>query len=116
MTTSTTIDSRWSSEFKYVLAAAGAAVGLGNLWKFPYIMGENGGGAFVLVYLFCILLIGIPVMMAEVMIGKRARTSPANASATVAKESGGSSIWSLLGASGVIAGSLILSFYIVIAG
>ncbi|SQD78809.1 sodium-dependent transporter [Moritella yayanosii] len=116
MTTSTTIDNRWSSEFKYVLAAAGAAVGLGNLWKFPYIMGENGGGAFVLVYLFCILLIGIPVMMAEVMIGKRARTSPANASATIAKESGGSSIWSLLGASGVIAGSLILSFYIVIAG
>ncbi|QUM86500.1 MULTISPECIES: sodium-dependent transporter [unclassified Moritella] len=116
MTTSTTIDNRWSSEFKYVLAAAGAAVGLGNLWKFPYIMGENGGGAFVLVYLFCILLIGIPVMMAEVMIGKRSRTSPANASATIAKESGGSSIWSLLGASGVIAGSLILSFYIVIAG
>ena len=116
MTTNTTIDNRWSSEFKYVLAAAGAAVGLGNLWKFPYIMGENGGGAFVLVYLFCILLIGIPVMMAEVMIGKRERTSPANASASIAKESGSSGIWSLLGASGVIAGSLILSFYIVIAG
>ena len=112
----TTISNRWSSEFKYVLAAAGAAVGLGNLWKFPYIMGENGGGAFVLVYLFCILLIGIPVMMAEVMIGKRARTSPANASARLAKEAGHSGIWSLLGASGVIAGSLILSFYIVIAG
>jgi len=112
----TTIDNRWSSEFKYILAAAGAAVGLGNLWKFPYIMGENGGGAFVLVYLFCILLIGIPVMMAEVMIGKHERTSPANASASIAKKSGRSGIWSLLGASGVIAGSLILSFYIVIAG
>lgn len=114
--TDTTIKSRWSSEFKYILAASGAAVGLGNLWKFPYIMGENGGGAFVLVYLFCILLIGIPVMMAEVMIGKRERTSPANAAANVAKESGSSGAWSLLGASGVIAGSLILSFYIVIAG
>lgn len=112
----TTINNRWSSEFKYILAAAGAAVGLGNLWKFPYIMGENGGGAFVLVYLFCILLIGIPVMMAEVMIGKHERTSPANASANIARKSGRSGIWSLLGASGVLAGSLILSFYIVIAG
>ncbi len=112
----TTISNRWSSEFKYVLAAAGAAVGLGNLWKFPYIMGENGGGAFVLVYLFCILLIGIPIMMAEVMIGRRTRTSPAHAASVIAKESGSSSHWSVIGASGVIAGTLILSFYMVIAG
>ena len=57
---------QWSSRLAFILAATGAAVGLGNIWKFPYIMGQNGGGAFVLVYLLCILLIGIPIMMAEV--------------------------------------------------
>ncbi len=114
--TNTSVSGRWSSRFAYVLAATGAAVGLGNIWKFPYIMGENGGGAFVIVYLLCILFIGIPVMMAEVMIGKKGRSTPANASAKVAEESGRSRHWSLLGASGVLAGFLILSFYVVIAG
>ena len=66
----------WASRLTFILAATGSAVGLGNIWKFPYITGENGGGAFVLVYLACILLAGIPVMMAEVFMGKRARTSP----------------------------------------
>jgi NSS family neurotransmitter:Na+ symporter len=79
-------------------------------------MGENGGGAFVLVYLLCIFLIGIPVMMAEVIIGKRGRSTPANALAHVAVESGHSSHWSLVGTIGVLAGFLILSFYAVIAG
>ncbi|RJG41879.1 sodium-dependent transporter [Motilimonas pumila] len=112
----TSVDGRWSSHFAYILAATGAAVGLGNIWKFPYIMGENGGGAFVIVYLLCILFIGIPVMMAEVMIGKRGRSTPANAAAKVATESGSSKHWSFLGMSGVVAGFLILSFYVVIAG
>jgi len=116
MNTDTQVSNRWSSRYAYILAATGAAVGLGNIWKFPYIMGENGGGAFVLVYLLCILLIGIPVMMAEVIIGKRGRSTPANALAHVAKESGRSSHWSLIGTIGVIAGFLILSFYAVIAG
>ncbi|WP_417696584.1 sodium-dependent transporter [Psychromonas sp.] len=116
MSTDTQVSNRWSSRYAYVLAATGAAVGLGNIWKFPYIMGENGGGAFVLVYLLCILLIGIPVMMAEVIIGKRGRSTPANAIAHVAAESGRSSHWSLIGTIGVIAGFLILSFYAVIAG
>lgn len=116
MNTETHVPNRWSNKYAYILAATGAAVGLGNLWKFPYIMGENGGGAFVLVYLLCILFIGIPVMMAEVAIGKRGRSTPANASAMVATESGHSSHWSIIGSMGVLAGFLILSFYVVIAG
>lgn len=66
----------WSSRWVFFLAATGSAVGLGNIWKFPYITGENGGGAFVLVYLACILLIGIPLLMAEVMIGRRGGRTP----------------------------------------
>ena len=116
MNTDTHVSNRWSSRYAYVLAATGAAVGLGNLWKFPYIMGEYGGGAFVFVYLLCILFIGIPVMMAEVVIGKKARSTPANAVAIVAKEAGQSSHWSIIGSMGVLAGFLILSFYVVIAG
>lgn len=116
MTNTTSVSNRWSSKFAYILAATGAAVGLGNLWKFPYIMGENGGGAFVLVYLVCIALIGIPVMMAEVYIGKEGRSTPAHAMAKVAKTHGLSSNWGLNGAMAVIAGFLILSFYAMIAG
>jgi len=116
MNTETNVSNRWSNKYAYILAATGAAVGLGNLWKFPYIMGENGGGAFVLVYLLCILFIGIPVMMAEVAIGKRGRSTAANAAAKVAKESGRSQHWSIIGSMGVLAGFLILSFYAVIAG
>tara|TARA_R110001583_G_scaffold767_1_gene7095 strand:- start:6616 stop:7998 length:1383 start_codon:yes stop_codon:yes gene_type:complete len=116
MNTDTHVSNRWSSRYAYILAATGAAVGLGNIWKFPYIMGENGGGAFVFVYLLCIFLIGIPVMMAEVVIGKRGRSTPANAIAHVATESGHSPHWSIIGTIGVLAGFLILSFYAVIAG
>ncbi|MFM2481209.1 sodium-dependent transporter [Celerinatantimonas sp. YJH-8] len=116
MTNTTSVSNRWSSKFAYVLAATGAAVGLGNLWKFPYIMGENGGGAFVLVYLICIVLIGIPVMMAEVYIGKEGRSTPAHAMAKVAQTHGLSKRWGLNGAMAVIAGFLILSFYAMIAG
>ena len=116
MSKDTNVSNRWSSRYAYVLAATGAAVGLGNIWKFPYIMGENGGGAFVLVYLLCILFIGIPVMMAEVVIGKRGRSTPANAVAHCAQEAGQSSKWSMIGSMNVLAGFLILSFYAVIAG
>ncbi len=63
----------WSSCWLFVLAAAGSAVGLGNIWKFPYIAGENGGGAFVLIYLACVAVVGLPIMMAEVLIGREGR-------------------------------------------
>ena len=79
----------WSSRWLFVLAATGSAVGLGNIWKFPYITGENGGGAFVVVYLLCIAAIGIPVMMAEVVLGRAGRQSPINTLRALSRESGG---------------------------
>jgi len=110
------IHGQWSNRWIFILAATGSAVGLGNIWKFPYITGENGGGAFVLVYLLCIAAIGIPIMMAEVLLGRRGRQSPVNTMKTLAREEGRSSAWVLLGWSGVVAGFLILSYYSVIAG
>ena len=110
------IHGQWSSRWAFILAATGSAVGLGNIWKFPYIAGENGGGAFVLIYLACITVIGIPIMMAEVMLGRRGRQSPINTMETLSIEAGHSSHWQYLGWLGVIAGFLILSYYSVIAG
>jgi len=112
----TSIHGQWSSRMMFVMAATGSAVGLGNIWKFPYITGENGGGAFVLVYLLCIAAIGVPIMMSEIMLGRRGRQSPINTMATLAAEAGRPKIWSMLGWFGVIAGFLILSYYSVIAG
>lgn len=112
----TSIHGSWASRWVFILAATGSAVGLGNIWKFPYITGENGGGAFVLVYLICILLVGVPIMMAEVFIGRRARQNPLNALAYTAEESGQSKKWSLFGIMGLLAGFFIFSFYSVVAG
>jgi len=98
------------------MAATGAAVGLGNIWKFPYTAGENGGGAFVLVYLVCVAMFGLPVMMTEIMLGKQGRLSPINTMRSLAKNLRRSPAWSLLGWSGLLAGLLILSYYSVIAG
>jgi len=106
----------WSSRWTFILAATGSAVGLGNIWKFPYIAGENGGGAFVLVYLLCILLVGMPVMVAEVMLGRRGRQSPINAMRQLTEESGLHGAWHAIGWLGVTAGMMILSYYAVIAG
>jgi len=110
------IHGHWSNAFVFVLAAVGSAVGLGNIWKFPYITGEYGGGAFVLIYLVCILLIGIPVMMAEIAIGRRGRQSPINTMRDLASEENKSPLWQYMGWGGVLAGFLILSYYSVIAG
>ena len=112
----TSIHGQWSSRMAFLLAAAGSAIGLGNIWKFPYITGQNGGGAFVLTYLVCIALVGIPVMMAEIMLGRRGRQSPINTLRTLAAEEGGSRRWQYLGWGGVLAGFIILSYYSVIAG
>ena len=106
----------WVSRWTFIMAATGSAVGLGNMWKFPYVAGSNGGGAFVLVYLACILFIGVPVMMAEVMLGRHGRKSPVNAMRDIVAESSVNHRWSYLGWLGVIAAILILSFYAVIAG
>ena len=106
----------WASRWTFIMAATGSAVGLGNMWKFPYVAGSNGGGAFVLVYLGCILLIGVPVMMAEVLIGRQGRQSPINSMRDAVNESDADSRWRHVGWVGVAAGMLILSFYAVIAG
>lgn len=110
------LNGQWSHRWTFILAAVGSAVGLGNIWKFPYIMGENGGGAFVLVYLACIALIGIPIMIAEVLLGRRGRMSPINSMLYLAKSSRVSHWWAGIGYSGAVAGLLILSFYSVVAG
>ncbi|ANB01140.1 sodium-dependent transporter [Ectothiorhodospira sp. BSL-9] len=112
----TSIHGQWSSKLIFVLAATGSAVGLGNIWRFPYIAGENGGGAFVLIYLACILAIGLPIMMAEISLGRRGRQSPINTMATLSREEGLSRMWGMVGWVGVAAGFMILSFYSVVAG
>jgi len=107
---------QWSSRFTFILAATGSAVGLGNIWKFPYITGEYGGGAFVLVYICCIALIGIPMMMAEIMIGRSGKSSPSYSFKTLSQQHALSPHWSAAGTIGVFAAFLVLSFYSVIGG
>lgn len=116
MTDKRFLHGQWSSRLAFILAASGSAIGLGNIWKFPYLVGENGGGAFVLVYLLCVLAIGIPIMMAETMLGRRGRQSPINTMATLAEAAGANPLWRYVGWLGVLAGFLILSYYSVIAG
>ena len=106
----------WIGKWTFILAATGSAVGLGNIWGFPYKAGTNGGGAFVLIYLLCILMIGIPIMISEIIIGRRSGNSPINAMKKTAIASNSSSLWQFVGWSGITAGILILSFYSVIAG
>lgn len=107
---------QWSSRLAFILAASGSAIGLGNIWKFPYLTGENGGGAFVLIYLLCVAALGVPIMIAETMLGRRGRQSPVNTMRTLADESDASPLWHYAGWLGVLAGFLILSYYSVIAG
>ena len=106
----------WQGNWTFILAAAGSAVGLGNIWKFPYMVGTNGGSAFVLVYLLCILLIGLPVMMAETYLGRYGRKSPINSIKKLAIDFNLSPHWKILGWLGALAGLMILSYYSVFAG
>ena len=100
----------------FVLAAAGSAVGLGNIWRFSYMVGENGGAAFVLVYLACVALVGLPILVAEWLMGRRGQKNPVDTMAELAKENGKSRAWLGIGITGVLAAFLILSFYSVIGG
>ncbi len=102
----------WGSRVGFVLAAAGSAIGLGNIWRFPYVVGENGGAVFVLIYLGFVFLIGAPVMLGELALGRRTARNPVGAFATVAP----GTLWRFVGLLGVITGVGILSFYGVIAG
>ena len=103
----------WSTRWGFILAAAGSAVGLGNIWRFPYVVGENGGGAFILVYLGCIGFIGLPILVAELSMGRAVRRTPVGAFRQLA---GPGSPWVALGWLGVGVGFLLLSFYSVVAG
>jgi len=103
----------WGSRLGFILAATGSAVGLGNIWKFPYITGHYGGGVFVLVYLACIAIVGVPVLIAEVIIGRATQSSPAAAFEALP---GPCRRWAWIGWMGVFSGFIILSFYSVVAG
>ena len=100
----------------FILAVSGSAIGLGNIWKFPYITGVNGGGAFVIIYLICIFSIGLPIMISEIMIGRKGRRNPITSMEILGKEETGNGVWKIVGFIGLMAGFLILSFYSVIAG
>ncbi|HHT60670.1 MAG: sodium-dependent transporter [Paludibacteraceae bacterium] len=104
--------SNFGSKFGTVATAAGSAVGLGNIWKFPYEAGQNGGGAFLLIYILCVLLFGLPIMISEFAIGRRARANVAGAF----RKLSGTRSWGIVGLLGVITAFLILGFYFVVAG
>jgi NSS family neurotransmitter:Na+ symporter len=106
------IREHWGSKFGFILAASGSAIGLGNIWKFPYIAGENGGAAFVFVYLLCIAVIGMPVLIAEILMGRTTQRNPVGAF----RKLSGKPFWTFVGGMGVIAGFVILSYYTVVAG
>lgn len=103
----------WGNKLGFILAAVGSAVGLGNIWKFPYVVGKNGGGAFILIYLACIILVGIPILITEIYIGKKSQLNPVGAFRFFQK---GKVPFSLIGYSGVLCGIIILSYYSVITG
>jgi len=106
----------WSSKKSFILAATGAAVGLGNIWKFPYMAGDNGGSAFVIVYLICVVLIGLPIMMAEIILGKCGSHNPIDTMKNLAIEANSTTNWKYTGWIGTLALLLILSFYSVVSG
>lgn len=106
----------WSSRWTFLLAAVGSAVGLGNIWKFPYEAGEGGGGAFVLIYLAFVFIVGLPVLIAELSLGRRGQMSPIGSMAKIAAEEGRNKLWGIIGWSGVLGGFIVISFYSVVGG
>lgn len=116
MSNQPTTHALWSSRLAFIMAASGSAIGLGNIWKFPYLAGDNGGGAFVLVYLLCAAAIGLPIMIAETLLGRMGRGSPIATMSNLAALTRSNPKWKVVGWMGVAAGFLILSYYSVIAG
>src|SRR5690554_2941806 len=102
----------FTNKFGIIAAAAGSAIGLGNIWRFPYVLGESGGGAFLLIYILFVIIIGVPVMISELLIGRKAQLSVFGAFRKLAP----SQHWNLVGVMGVGAAFLILAFYSVVAG
>ena len=108
--------SHWKNRWTFMLATAGSAIGLGNIWKLPYMIGVNGGSAFVLVFIACIFFVGIPLMMTEILLGRRAQKNPLDGMQQLAEEADASHLWKYLGGMGMLTGLLILAFYSVIGG
>lgn len=106
----------WSSRGAFILAAVGSAVGLGNMWRFPAEAGANGGGAFVLFYIFCVLLMGLPVLLSEVVIGRHGQSSAPESVRRMAEESGVSRNWDIFAKAGVLGAFMVVSFYCVVGG
>lgn len=113
---SSTAKPLWSSKFAFIMAAVGSAVGLGNLWRFPAEAGANGGGAFVLFYAICVALIGLPLLISEILIGRHGQSSAVESTIRTARDSNASPKWAVLAGIGVVAAFMILSFYSVVAG
>ncbi len=107
---------RWSSGLAFSLSAVGAAVGLGSVWRFPYLAGAGGGFAFILVFVLACLIFGAPVLVAEIVIGRWSRRSPPQAAGEIAASFGFSRRWNVVGWTGSIAGFLVVSYYTMIAG
>ncbi|MEM8634950.1 MAG: sodium-dependent transporter, partial [Pseudomonadota bacterium] len=105
----------WGSRFGFIMAAVGSSVGLGNFWRFPFTAGENGGGAFIIIYLLCVLLFGLPVLMAEYALGRKSGRSAIDGISYLAEEEGKSGLWTILGWVGSLAAFGILTFYMVIS-
>lgn len=106
----------WTSRFAFLMASVGFAVGLGNIWRFPYVTGENGGGAFVLVYLACAFAIGVPILMGELLVGRRGKMSPPLTMRKVAEQENRSTNWQFVGHMNVLAAFVIMLVYCVISG
>jgi NSS family neurotransmitter:Na+ symporter len=107
----------WTSRAGFIFAAAGSAVGLVNIWRFPYIVGQHGGGAFIVIYLFCLVLIGFPLLISEVLMGRTAQEGPVGAFRILSGSRGWSKhAWSGVGKGLVITGFIVSSFYSVVAG
>ncbi|MEE8258608.1 MAG: sodium-dependent transporter, partial [Sphingomonadales bacterium] len=107
---------QWSSRWGFLMAAIGGAVGLGNIWRFPYMTGENGGGAFVLIYILAVLLVAIPILIGELQLGKRGHKDIISGTRNVAIAAGRSKYWGIIGWLGMLAAFFVLTYYSVIAG
>lgn len=107
---------QWSSRLAFILATTGAAVGLGNIWRFPYMAGTHGGSAFVLIYILFVVFFGLPIMIAEILIGRVGRQNPVESLKTIAIDAGHSTAWRWLGWLGALALLMILAFYSVVSG
>ncbi len=116
MAANASADKHWSSGLGFILATAGAAVGLGNLWRFPFLAGENGGGAFVLIYIACVFLIGMPIMLAELALGRTGGGSAMHSVRTLITQSGANRGWQFIGVLSIFIPFIGVAYYSVVGG